>query len=221
MDSGNASSMERVQRYGATGATLLSKGRSNVEQGDVELLSGVRLASQTQMRWRGAKEWDCTMAVSLRESIQMVSDPRNLDTGVEEVFRLMLGVECRRDTATTPVEKESVTAVVGFGGVLSGACIFRLGASAALKIAARMTGMEFDAVDNTVKDAIGEICNMLAGAWKGKVPELAANCGLSVPAVITGRDYYLHVQAPEFQVHHAYWFDDSRFEVTIVCDGLL
>ena len=47
-----------------------------------------------------------------------------------------------------------------------------------------MTGMigHFDAMDDTVKDGIGEICNMLAGAWKGKVPELAANCGLSVPA---------------------------------------
>ena len=70
-----------------------------------------------------------------------------------------------------------------------------------------MTGMEFHEVDDTVKDGIGEICNMLAGAWKGKVPELAANCGLSVPAVITGRDYRLHVQAPEFQLHHAYRFD--------------
>ena len=89
-----------------------------------------------------------------------------------------------------------------------------------MKIAARMTGMEFDAVDDTVKDGIGEICNMLAGAWKGKVPELAANCGLSVPAVITGHDYNLHVQAPEFQLHHFYRFEDEEFEVTIVCDGL-
>ena len=185
------------------------------------LLNGVRAVGQAQGRWYGAKERDCTMAVSLRESVQMVSDPRNLDASVEEVFRLMLGVECRRDAPPAAVEKESVTAVVGFGGVLSGACVFRSGASAALKIAARMTGAEFDAIDDTVKDGIGEICNMLAGAWKGKVPELAANCGLSVPAVITGRDYNLHVQAPEFQVHHAYRFDESRFEVTIVCDGLL
>jgi chemotaxis protein CheX len=161
------------------------------------------------------------MAVSLRESVQMVSDPRNLDASVEEVFRLMLGVECQRDATSAAVEKESVTAVVGFGGVLSGACVFRSGASTALKIAAQLTGTEFSAIDDTVKDGIGEICNMLAGAWKGKVPDLAANCGLSVPAVITGRDYNLHVQAPEFQVHHAYRFEDSRFEVTIVCDGLL
>jgi chemotaxis protein CheX len=89
-----------------------------------------------------------------------------------------------------------------------------------MKIAGHMTGMEFTEIDDTVKDGIGEICNMVAGAWKGKVPELAANCGLSVPAVITGRDYKLHVQAPEFQLHHLYRFGESTFAVTIVCDGL-
>jgi len=113
-----------------------------------------------------------------------------------------------------------VTAVVGFGGLLSGACVFKSGSSAAMKIAAYMTGMEFTEVDDTVKDGIGEICNMLAGAWKGKVPDLSANCGLSVPAVITGRDYNLHVQAPEFKLCHLYQFDNASFEVTIICDGL-
>jgi chemotaxis protein CheX len=118
------------------------------------------------------------------------------------------------------MEPESVTAVVGFGGLLSGACVFKSGGAAAMKIAAAMTGMEFTEVDEIVKDGIGEICNMLAGAWKGKVPELAANCGLSVPAVITGKDYNLHVQAPEFQLVHWYRFDDASFEVTILCDGI-
>jgi chemotaxis protein CheX len=160
------------------------------------------------------------MTVSLRESVQQVSDPRNLDASVEEVFHLMLGVQCERSSAPVDHEPESVTSVVGFGGLLSGACVFRSGSRAALKIATCMTGMEFAEIDDTVKDGIGEICNMLAGAWKGKVPELSANCGLSVPAVITGRDYNLHVQAPEFQLHHVYVFDGESFEVTIVCDGM-
>jgi chemotaxis protein CheX len=168
----------------------------------------------------GAKEGERSMAVSLRESVQLVSDPRNLDSSVEEVFRLMLGIECRRDAGPAVVESVSVTAVVGFGGLLSGACVFCSGARAALKIAAKMTGAEFTAIDDTVKDGIGEICNMLAGSWKAKVPELAANCGLSIPAVISGRDYNLHVQAPEFQLHHAYRFGDDVFGVSIVCDGI-
>lgn len=168
----------------------------------------------------GAVVGESAMPISLRDSVQQVSDPRNLDASVEEVFRLMLGLECKRAMGAAAMDPESVTAVVGFGGVLSGACVFRSGASTAMKIAAQMTGMEFSAVDDTVKDGIGEICNMLAGAWKGKVPELAANTGLSVPAVITGHDYKLHVQAPEFQIHHFYRFNDQVFEVTIVCDGL-
>jgi chemotaxis protein CheX len=183
------------------------------------LLNGVRKAA-IALEHGGGKGMEPTMAVSLRESLQQVSDPRNLDASVEEVFQLMLGVECRRDHGSGGLERDSVTAVVGFGGLLSGACVFTTGRTAALRIAACMTGMEFEEVDDTVKDGIGEICNMLAGAWKGKVPELAAHCGLSVPAVITGHDYKLHVQAPEFQLHHLYRFQEAPFAVTIVCDGL-
>jgi chemotaxis protein CheX len=183
-------------------------------------LNGVRNAAIAEKQAGGYHGLERRMAVSLKESVQLVSDPRNLDASVEEVFQMMLGVQCRRDSTPVTPEPESVTAVVGFGGLLSGACVFRSGSSVAMKIAALMTGMEFDDVDDTVKDAIGEIGNMLAGAWKGKVPDLSANCGLSVPAVITGRDYNLHVQAPEFQLHHTYRFGESGFDVTIVCDGL-
>jgi len=184
------------------------------------LMNGVRAAAIARSRMGGSKEMERVMALSLRESVHLVSDPKNLDASVEEVFHLMLGVNCQRVPGPIEAEPESVTAVVGFGGLLSGACVFRTGGSAAIKIAAHMTGMEFEEIDDTVKDGIGEICNMLAGAWKGKVPDLAANCGLSVPAVITGRDYNIHVQAPEFKLLHSYAFDDAGFEVTIICDGL-
>jgi hypothetical protein len=41
-----------------------------------------------------------TMAVSLRESVDKISDPGNLDASVNEVFQLMLGVECERIAAS-------------------------------------------------------------------------------------------------------------------------
>ena len=143
------------------------------------LLNGVRSSVTGGQRGGGSKgvagrdavdavTGERTMAVSLRESVQQVSDPRNLDASVEEVFRLMLGLECERVTATAVFPSDTVTAVVGLGGVLSGACVFKSGAETAMKIAAGMTGMEFSAIDDTVKDGIGEICNMVAGAWKGK-----------------------------------------------------
>jgi chemotaxis protein CheX len=181
----------------------------------------VSSAAIATARFGGKDEMERGMTLSLRDSVDLLSDPKNLDASVEEVFKLMLGVDCQRDSGSMPLaEPESVTAVVGFGGLLSGACVFHCGGSTAKKLAARMTGMVFDEIDETVQDGIGEICNMLAGSWKGRIPDLAANCGLSIPTVITGRDYNLHVQAPEFQLHHLYKFEDASFEVTIICDGL-
>jgi chemotaxis protein CheX len=187
------------------------------------LLNGVRTGELSKSIHQGINGLEHAMTFSLRESVHLIADPGNLDASVDEVFRLMLGVDCNRQSdelLNAGAQKESVTAVVGFGGALSGACVFCCSAKTAMSIAAHMTGMEFSEVDDTVQDGIGEMCNMLAGAWKGKVPGLAANCGLSVPAVITGRDYNIHVQAPRFQLHHHYGFEDSAFDIRIVCDSI-
>jgi len=184
------------------------------------LFNGVRHTGRATTAVEPQQERDPVMALSLRSSIDRISDPASLDEAVHEVFQLVLGAESAVEPPASGRHGESVTAVVGFGGILSGACVLQCSAHDAIAIASQMTGAAMKSVDDTVQDAIGEICNMVAGAWKGKVPELAAHCGLSVPAVISGRDYNLHVQAPEFLVHHGYAFTDLHFEVTIVCDGL-
>jgi chemotaxis protein CheX len=187
------------------------------------VLNGVRKSVHSYRGDFATTNAEKKMTLSLRDSVHLISNPEHLGDSVREVFATMLGVQCCRETVEETLGDEaeaSVTAVVGFGGILSGACIFRCGAPAARQIATQMAGIEFDTVDDIVKDAIGEICNMLAGTWKSKVPDLAANCGLSVPAVITGSDYNLHVQSPEFKIRQAFWFDTCRFELTIVCDGL-
>ena len=107
------------------------------------LLYGVRKSAVATMR-DGKKEMESRMTLSLRESVHLMTEPGNLDASVEEVFQLMLGIACRRDPRPAVIEPESVTAVVGFGGLLSGACLFKSSSSAAIKIAAHMTGMEFD-----------------------------------------------------------------------------
>lgn len=163
------------------------------------------------------------MKISLRSSLQEISNPEHLDASVNEVFATMLGWTCRRaqtDQNSKGIEAGSVTAVVGFGGILMGACIFRAELAAALRIAGRMMGAECTQVDATVQDAVGELCNMLAGCWKRRIPELAADCGLSVPAVITGRDYQIRVQTPEFELRHLYLVEDFNFAVTLVCHEL-
>ena len=188
------------------------------------MLNGVRRSVHGYRSDRATSNGEKKMTPTLKDSMHLVSDPENLENSVSEVFETMLGVHCRRVDGIEAIPKHeaavSVTAVVGFGGILSGACVIRCNALAARTIAGRMAGMEFEDVDDIVKDAMGEICNMLAGTWKSKVADLAANCGLSVPAVITGSDYNLHVQSPEFRICQTYAFDNTQFEMIIICDAL-
>ena len=43
--------------------------------------------------------------------------------------------------------------------------------------------------DQQMRDAIGEVANMIAGSFKNKLTGLAHGCMLSSPTVITGSDY--------------------------------
>jgi hypothetical protein len=84
-------------------------------RGDGVLLNGVRAIAIAGKQDCGAEGMEQAMALSLRESLHLVSDPENLDASVEEVFRMMLGVECERATGPAfemNIEPESVTAVV-------------------------------------------------------------------------------------------------------------
>jgi chemotaxis protein CheX len=54
-----------------------------------------------------------------------------------------------------------------------------------------MLGMDNGSEDQ-VLDALGEICNMLAGSFKSRIPGMADTCMLSIPTTIAGADYRVH-----------------------------
>jgi chemotaxis protein CheX len=145
---------------------------------------------------------------------------RSMDEAVEEVFSLMMGVACTSMDEAPMDEPETISAVIGLAGSMSGTCVLRGGERTAMRMAAALTGMEIEALDDTVKDAIGEICNMVAGAWKGKIPTLASSCMLSTPTVVSGTNYQLHTQRPEFRIERHYRFDGRTFSFTVVCESM-
>ena len=59
-------------------------------------------------------------------------------------------------------------------------------------MASKMLGFAAAEGSREVLDALGEICNMVAGNFKNKVAGLGEGCMLSVPTVITGKNYSLH-----------------------------
>ncbi len=111
-----------------------------------------------------------------------------LEQAAREVFELMLG--CRLAvTVAEPALSLDITSMVGMAGQLRGVLSIRCGEKAAAIMASKMLGVELDQVGKDLLDALGEICNMVAGNFKNMIPGLDSGCMLSPPTVITGSNY--------------------------------
>ena len=140
---------------------------------------------------------------------------QRLDMAVEEVFGAMLGMSCR------PVEavgwtsrREMIGAIVGLAGAMRGACVVHADRASAMRIAEVLTGSA-DNDQGIIQDALGELCNMIAGTWKGGIPELASGCMLSPPVMIEGYDFRMHSQPSPFHIQSRYQFGADELEVTL------
>jgi chemotaxis protein CheX len=149
--------------------------------------------------------------------LAMITDAALLDQTVEEVLGLMMGVSVSLfdDPVTLNNTPVTLTAVIGLAGALSGAFNVVIDESGAKEVAACMMGMEIDTLDETVYDGLGEITNILAGAWKKKIPALSAACLLSVPTVVSGTNYGVHRKASTFRISRSYQFNDSAFTINL------
>lgn len=119
------------------------------------------------------------------------------------VITSMLASQCEVGEAQ-PVKNGhrmfEVTSVIGLTGSVTGALSFSIPAVGARKIFERMTGIESDTVDEMVRDAIGEMANMIAGCGKKQLESLELLLGL--PQVIMGSEYV--VFSPRWSRH--LWF---------------
>ncbi|MFP5226420.1 MAG: chemotaxis protein CheX [Acidobacteriota bacterium] len=140
-----------------------------------------------------------------------------LDRAMGEVFGTMMGVGCEEAGDGSGIEGETVCALIGLAGVLTGTVVLQASKAAAMRIAGCLTGVEPEAVDATVRDAIGEVGNMVAGAWKGYDPELASRCLLSTPTVIVGRKYELFSRKAAIRMERMYQFEEHLCSVTVSC----
>jgi chemotaxis protein CheX len=138
-----------------------------------------------------------------------------LDRAAEEVFSKMVGVSCAPAEGVPSAEPGTLAAVVGLAGALSGSVVLRAGRGAAERIAERLMGAVAD--PGTVRDAVGEVCNMIAGAWKGYDPALSSKCLLTTPTLVAGDRYELFSQRAPLRIDRVYRFEEQMFSLTLCC----
>jgi chemotaxis protein CheX len=66
-----------------------------------------------------------------------------------------------------------------------------------------------DKVGAEMTDALGEVCNMVAGNFKNKISGLGDGCMLSPPTVVTGSDYSMRSLA-----------DSPAVELSLLFEGM-
>jgi chemotaxis protein CheX len=138
------------------------------------------------------------------------------DETVFEVFAQMLGLPVA--VAPPPIPEigtgDERTAIVGYSGAMRGMCEVQMNQQSATAVASAMLGMPVDD-EASLDDAVGEICNMIAGGWKDRIESLSSNCMISPPTVITGRTYKVHMSRPSIKMMRCYCFGGNHVFLTL------
>lgn len=112
-----------------------------------------------------------------------------LCTSAQEVFEMMVGVPLERCPDAAPSQPGEFTAVIGLAGPINGVFSIRCDHKTACGLACGMLGICEQEARAEVWDALGEVCNMVVGNFKGKTGKLGETSLISVPTVIHGHDY--------------------------------
>ena len=150
------------------------------EQHPVEIQLSVRAAGSHARD--SEKPGDAAQSVGEQDWLALLSK------ATCEIFEVMLGTSLTVSPEPRPQVIPDFAAMVGIAGGLCGLVSIRTTADVARQIAAKMLGDEAGAAE-AAPDAFGEVCNMIAGSFKGRIEGLSDVCALSVPTVIFGKDF--------------------------------
>ena len=138
-----------------------------------------------------------------------------LELSVQEVFSLMLGERLDAAPEPAPINSLDVTSMVGLAGSLCGLLTPRCSSTSAALMATKMLGADGAGAKAQMEDAIGEVCNMVAGNFKNKISGIGDGCKLSVPTVITGSNYCLCTLANNYTMEINLLFHGNHLVISL------
>lgn len=112
---------------------------------------------------------------------------------VYELFTTMLNSTAERGDVGVywePPNTSDIVAMIGLSGSARGTVAISFPVSTALAIVGRMLSTDVRIVDDTVRDGVAELVNIVAGNAKGKLQDgEGLPIDLSLPTVVRGTDY--------------------------------
>ncbi len=87
------------------------------------------------------------------------------------------------------VAQGDVSGVIGLMGKVSGTISVSFTEKSILSIVSSMLGEEIKELNEEIKDAVGEITNMISGQARLKLEEVGRSLKAAIPTVIMGKDH--------------------------------
>lgn len=90
-----------------------------------------------------------------------------------------------------PVAQGDVSGIVGLSGEANGTISVTFTRQCILKIVSKMFGEEITEINDDVKDAVGEILNIVSGDGRQRLQGLGKTMKGAIPTIITGKDHVI------------------------------
>ncbi len=133
---------------------------------------------------------------------------------VAEVFGVMADIVVKPAADSWPPNEELVTAAIYFTDPWKGAIVLECALPLAFEFTSRLMSVPMPtSVDADVCDSMGELINMVAGNFKALMPPQA---GISIPAVVRGRDYVLQMRGSKTLSQIGFESDFGACALTLV-----
>jgi chemotaxis protein CheX len=133
---------------------------------------------------------------------------------VRSVFGTMMSLDVVESGLLWFPSGERLTATVYLTGEWNGAVLLECDRADACRLAGRFLGMDPpEAVDDVVRDVIGELANMIGGNLKSS---LSAGIRLSMPSVVDGGNYSLRICGAPWCERLCFRHDEGLFWVTLL-----
>lgn len=138
---------------------------------------------------------------------------------VDNVFSTMIslnpvpGKPIPRNNGNGIPGQKDITGIMGICGTITASIIIHFEKSIALKATSNMLGIEYTEIDSDVKDAVGEITNMVSGATKAEFSNSGIDLTLSLPIVICGKDFETNSLNGDSAILIPFEIDDKKFYV--------
>jgi outer membrane protein OmpA-like peptidoglycan-associated protein len=138
-----------------------------------------------------------------------------LELAVEEVFEIMVASRVK-PTQTEHKPSGEITAMIGLAGALCGILTVRCSTKTAEEIAKKMLGGTTNSAQE-VADALGEICNMIAGNFESGAAQMKSASEAAfdrIASMLRERNYRLRIEGhtDDVPIHNSHF--ESNWELS-------